>query len=87
MGLYSLSIKTSAAKELAAVSSKSDRKRIVARIQGLADNPRSHGCEKLAGSDDRYRVRQGDFRVVYRIDDDLRQVTVFKIGNRKDVYR
>ena len=82
---YSIFIKPSAAKELEGVPIK-DRRRIVRRIQGLASDPRPSGCEKLAG-DDRYRVRQGDYRVVYGIDDETREVLVVKIGNRRDVYR
>jgi mRNA interferase RelE/StbE len=84
---YRLLLKTSAAKEIAAVDAKSDRRRIVARIGGLAADPRPHGAEKLAGYDDRYRVRQGQYRIVYLIDDSSRQVTIFKVGHRKDVYR
>lgn len=87
MALYSLAIKPSAGKELEAVDSKPDRQRIVARIQALASEPRPHGSEKLAGFDDRYRVRQGNYRIVYLIDDDARLVTIYKIGHRKDVYR
>jgi mRNA interferase RelE/StbE len=84
---YRVLIKTSAGKELAAVGSKSDRQRIVARIQGLATNPRPHGSEKLAGYSDRYRVRQGNYRIVYLIDDNASDVTIFKVGDRKDVCR
>lgn len=87
MALYKLSIKPSAGKEIEAVGSKSDRSRIVARIAALAENPRPHGSEKLAGYDDRYRVRQGSYRVVYQIDDDSRHVTIYKIGHRREVYR
>jgi len=84
---YSVLIKTSAGKELAAVVSKTDREKLVTRIQGLATNPRPHGSEKLAGFADRYRVRQGNFRIVYLIDDEAGAVTIFKVGHRKDVYR
>jgi mRNA interferase RelE/StbE len=84
---YRVLIKTSAGKELAAVGSKSDRQRIVAKIQGLATNPRPNGSEKLAGYSDRYRVRQGNYRIVYLIDDGASEVTIFKVGDRKDVYR
>jgi len=87
VALYRVLIKTSAGKELAAVGSKSDRQRMVARIQGLAPNPRPRGSEKLAGYSDRYRVRQGNYRIIYFIDDDALEVTIFKIGDRKDVYR
>jgi len=83
---YKLRIKKSAAKELEAISRKSDRKRIVSRIQGLADNPRPDGCIKLSGSE-RYRIRQGSYRVVYSIEDEQLVVYVVKIGDRKSVYR
>ena len=87
MASYRVLIKTSAGKELAAVGSKADRQRIVAKIQGLATSPRPHGCEKLAGYSDRYRVRQGNYRIVYLVDDEASEVTIFKVGDRKDVYR
>jgi mRNA interferase RelE/StbE len=87
VALYNISIKTSAGKELAAVDSKRDRQRIVERIQGLASNPRPHGSEKLAGYSDRYRFRQGNYRIIYLIDDDAQAVTIYKVGDRKDVYR
>jgi len=87
VALYRVLIKTSAGKELAAVGSKIDRERLVSRIQSLASNPRPHGSEKLAGHSDRYRVRQGNFRIVYLIDDEASAVTIFKVGHRKDVYR
>jgi mRNA interferase RelE/StbE len=84
---YRLSIKASAARELEAVDRKGDRQRLVTRIQGLATDPRPPGCEKLAGHADRYRVRQGSYRVVYSVDDAEHVVTVFKVGHRRDVYR
>ena len=87
MASYKVLIKPSAGKELAAVDSKADRQRIVMKVQGLAVNPRPHGSEKLAGYSDRYRLRQGNYRVVYLIDDDRSEVTIFKLGARKDVYR
>lgn len=87
MAEYRLLIKSSAAKELEAVATKADRRRIVKRIQALAEEPRAQGSEKLAGYDDRYRVRQGRYRIVYLVDDDRREVTIFRIGHRKDVYR
>jgi mRNA interferase RelE/StbE len=87
VGSYSLSIKPSAGKELMDLGSKVDRQRIVGKIHGLASDPRPHGSEKLAGYETRYRIRQGNFRVVYEIDDQKREVTVYKVGHRKDVYR
>ena len=87
MAAFRLLLKASAAKELETVGSKSDRSRIVAKIHALASNPRPHGSEKLAGYDDRYRIRQGSYRIVYLIEDRRNEVTIYKIGNRKDVYR
>ncbi|MGH8251550.1 MAG: type II toxin-antitoxin system RelE family toxin [Steroidobacteraceae bacterium] len=85
MAVYRLLIKASAGRELERLGTKSDRKRIVERIQSLADDPRPHGCEKLASYVDRFKIRQGNYRVVYLVDDDRRQVTIFKVGDRKGV--
>jgi len=82
---YNLLIKPSAVKELVAISRK-DRQRIVERIQALAADPRPQGSEKLSG-EDKYRVRQGSYRVVYQIDDGAHEVTIVKIGHRREVYR
>lgn len=87
MADYRILIKSSAAKEIEAVDAKGERQRIVARIWALARQPRGQGSEKLAGYADRYRVRQGRFRIVYLIDDRRNEVTIFKVGQRKDVYR
>lgn len=87
MARYRLSIKRLASRELEAVAQKDDRRRLVTRIEALGTNSRPPGCEKLAGYADQYRVRQGDFRVVYSIDDAERIVVVFKIGHRREVYR
>jgi len=83
---YKLRIKKSAAKELEAIPRKSDRRRIVTRIEELADNPRPTGCKRLSGSE-RYRIRQGPYRIVYAIEDEHLVVYVVKIGDRKNVYR
>jgi len=87
VGGYRLLIKPSAGKELSRLGSKADRQRIVQRIQALAEDPRPHGAEKLAGYDDRYRIRQGNYRIVYLIDDHRHEVTIFRVADRKDVYR
>lgn len=63
-----------------------DRGRIVAKIRGLQDDPRPPGVEKLSG-DEKYRLRQGDFRILYEIQDRQLIVTIVRIGNRRDVYR
>lgn len=83
---YRIEIKRSAAKELRAVSRKKDRQRIVARIGALADEPRPPGCAKLSGQD-AFRIRQGEYRIVYTVADDVLVVEVIKVGNRRDVYR
>ncbi len=84
MASYSLFLKRSAAKELESVATK-DRRRIVDRIQALATEPRPPGIEKLSGAE-KYRVRQGDYRILYTIDDAARTVIVVKIWHRRDVY-
>ena len=86
MARYRILIKSSAAKEIEKISNRKDRRRVVARIQSLADDPRPPGCEKLSGQD-RYRVRQGVYRIVYSIHDDRLLVHVVKLGHRKDIYK
>ena len=87
MAGYRVLIKPSAAKEIDAIGAKKDRQRIVTRILALADEPRPAGCEKLAGAEGCYRVRQGQFRVVYAINDSSHTVEVVKVGHRREVYR
>ncbi|HVT17627.1 MAG TPA: type II toxin-antitoxin system RelE/ParE family toxin [Thermoanaerobaculia bacterium] len=87
MASYKLLLKASAAKEIEAISSKRERQRVVARIRALAADPRPRGSQKLAGHRDRYRVRQGPFRVVYLVDDAAFEVVVVKVGHRREVYR
>ena len=87
MARYSLIIKASAAKDLARTGGKADRRRIVAKIRALADEPRPHGCEKLSGETYLYRIRQGDFRIVYSIADRILTVEVIKVAHRREVYR
>lgn len=82
---YRLFIKPSAAKELEAVGTKKDRVRLVARIRSLAADPRPPGCQKLSGSE-KYRVRQGVYRVVYFVEDDKLVITVVRVAHRRDVY-
>jgi mRNA interferase RelE/StbE len=80
-------LKSSAAREIEAVGSKDERRRIVKKLARPAADPRSPKAEKLPGYDDRYRIRQGRYRIVYHIDDSRREVTIFKVGHRKDVDR
>ena len=83
---YRILIKPSAVKELEAIPVKKERQQVAARIGDLAADPRPRGCEKLTAQE-RYRVRQGQYRIVYAVDDREQAVTVVKIGHRKDVYR
>jgi mRNA interferase RelE/StbE len=83
---YRLLIKPSAVKEIEAIPTKQDRRRLVDRIESLADNPRPPGCQKLSGFD-KYRVRQGRYRILYMIQDDRLVVTVVRVAHRRDVYR
>jgi mRNA interferase RelE/StbE len=76
---YRLLVKASAAKEIEDVNSKSDRRRIVEKTGRLAVEPQPSGAEKRAGYDDRYRVRQGDYRIVYLIDDTRLEGTLYKV--------
>ena len=86
MAKYNLRIKKSARKELESIATKTDRRRIIKRIQSLADNPRPPGALKLSGLE-RYRIRQGRYRILYTIEDTVLVIHVIKIGHRKDVYR
>ena len=86
MARFEILIKRSAAKEIEAISRKKDRQRIVRKIRQLAEDPRPPGCQKLSGRD-RYRIRQGPYRIVYSIEDDRLIVYVVKVGHRSDVYR
>ena len=61
--------------------------RLKPRLDSLRDNPRPHGAEKMAGEEELYRLRVGDYRVIYQIRDQALVVLVVKIGHRKDVYR
>ena len=85
MANYEVEVKKSAANEIADLPSK-DIQRIVEKIQNLRSYPRPSGSEKLSG-DDKYRIRQGTYRVLYEIDDATLTVTVVKIAHRREVYR
>jgi mRNA interferase RelE/StbE len=86
VGKYKVLIKPSAKKELTAVPVKKDRQILVQRIEQLADEPRPYGCKKLTGLE-RYRLRQGNYRIVYEIRDTMLVVVIVKLGHRRDVYR
>ena len=85
MESYRLEVKRSAAKEIADLP-KAECQRVAAKIQLLASDPRPHGCEKLSGAE-KYRIRQGDYRILYEINDSTKLVIIVKVANRKEVYR
>ena len=84
MEKYKLVIKKSAAKEMEDIPKKELRK-IVKRIRSLTQDPRPKGCQKLSGQS-RFRIRQGNYRILYSIDDEDRVVDIVKIGHRREVY-
>jgi mRNA interferase RelE/StbE len=84
MANYKVTFKSSVAKDLRTIST-ADIKRILSRIDELAENPRAPGCIKLSGHD-LYRVRQGNYRIVYEIRDGELIVVVIKVGHRSAVY-
>jgi mRNA interferase RelE/StbE len=85
MAAYEIFFRESVWKELKKVP-KADLKKILSRIEQLGTDPRSMGCEKLTGHE-LYRIRQGNYRIVYSIQDNELTVWVVKVGHRKDVYR
>lgn len=85
MGSYKVLFKKSVAKDLRTIPNK-DVKRILSRIDDLAENPRAEGCIKLS-SHERYRVRQGLYRIIYEIRDSELIVQVVKVAHRSSVYK
>jgi len=82
---YRITVKQSVSKDLRKIPKK-DVKRILVAIQTLAENPRPQHSKKLSGQE-RYRLRQGNYRILYSIEDEKLVVCVVKVGNRRDVYR
>ena len=85
MAKYRIDIKKSAVKEISKLLKK-DLKRILKEIESLANNPRPFGAIKLSG-DEKYRLRAGNYRILYQIFDDKLVIIVVKVGHRKDVYK
>lgn len=85
MVAYKILIKPSALKEIDQTPKKVAQQ-LVKRISTLALDPRPHGSKKLSG-EEKHRVRQGDYRIVYQIDDALKIVEIVKVGHRREVYR
>ncbi len=85
MAKYRLVFKRSVARDLRGIPNR-DVARILKCFDALSDDPRAPGCEKLSGRE-RYRIRQGVYRIVYEIEDDVLTIVVVKVGHRSDVYR
>ncbi len=85
MAKFKIFFRQSAGKELGSLP-KAVLQRIIRRIESLANDPRPTGCEKLSGQE-WYRIRQGDYRIVYSIQDDELTIWIIKIGHRKDIYK
>jgi mRNA interferase RelE/StbE len=81
---YKIYFRKSAAKELGKIPNPEVQK-VIQRIESLAIDPRPIGCEKLTGKEF-YRIRKGNYRIIYSIQDDELTIWVVKIGHRKDIY-
>ena len=86
MTVYRVLLERAAEKDLARLSSDV-HDRVITSIRALAKNPRPSGCRKLAGSKGDWRIRVGDYRVVYEIADEIRVVRVNRVRHRREVYR
>lgn len=85
MAAYRLVFRRPVSKDLRGIP-QDDLRRILGRIESLAHDPRGAGCEKLSAAE-RYRVRQGRYRILYEIHDDEATVVIVKVGHRRHVYR
>ncbi len=83
---YEVEFETQVAKQLRDMQ-RGDLERVMDRVKALADDPRPQGSEKLAGMADAWRIRSGNYRVVYTVDDRAQVVTVTRVGHRREVYR
>jgi len=84
--MYRVEFGRRAARDFRRLSTDIQR-RIDSAIQGLANDPRPPGCKKLAGEDSLWRIRVGDYRIVYQVQDDALLVIVLKVGHRREIYR
>ena len=83
---YAILLAPPAERQIKALA-ESTQKRIVKRLKSLQHNPRLQGVKKLAGEDGLYRIREGSYRIIYKVQDKELIVLVVKIGDRKEVYR
>ena len=84
--MYEIYLERAAERDLKHVSI-GDFHRIIYHIKALAENPRPSGCRKITGSRNDWRIRTGDYRIIYEIDDDQKAVRIMRIRHRREVYR
>ena len=84
---YRVEVARRVEKFLASLRDRKLQQRLVALIRDLETEPRLSGCRKLSGSDDIFRLRLGDYRIIYRVEDEKLVVLVIEIGHRRDIYR
>jgi mRNA interferase RelE/StbE len=82
---YKVLIKPSVAKEMQRIPDP-DFSRLTEKIRHLSSHPRHKGCEKLSRQE-KYRIRQGNYRITYLIDDSAKEIIIYKIGHRRDIYK
>ncbi len=83
---YAVSFRRSAEKDLRKLD-RTVQRRVLRAIDGLAGDPRPDGCRKLVGSEDAFRIRVGDYRVIYTVDDVVRIVAIENVRHRREAYR
>jgi mRNA interferase RelE/StbE len=85
MAVYKIYFRRSVLKDIEKIQ-KRELQRIIKRIKTLAHDPRPQGCEKISGQE-RFRIRQGSYRIIYSVQDDELTVWIVKIGHRRDIYQ
>ena len=86
MALYAVSFRRSAEKDLRRLDAAVQR-RVLQAVEELAVDPRPAGCRKMQGGEDAFRIRVGDYRIIYTVDDGIKVVAVERIRHRREVYR
>ena len=84
--MYEVYIERAAERDLRRIPEE-DFRRIIPHIKALAENPRPHGCRKIAGSKSDWRIRIGNYRVIYEIDDESKAVRIMRVRHRREIYR
>jgi len=84
--VYEVYLERAAERDLRHLSSE-EFHRVIPRIKALSENPRPSGCRKITGSKNDWRIRIGDYRVIYEIDEDAKVVRIMRVRHRREVYR